>query len=152
MTTARELIEAHPFLAGCDPAAGQQLATVGHRTHFPAGSSIFVEGGRADRFWLVQDGHIRLDLQLPGAGPVIIETLGSGDVLGWSWLFPPYQWKFGATAIEPTVAVEFDGAGVRQLCDADPSLGYQLMQRFIRVVVQRLQATRFRLLDLYRLP
>jgi CRP-like cAMP-binding protein len=152
MSTTRELIEAHPFLGGLHESARQQLASVGHRIHFLAGSSIFAEGGPADRFWLIQEGQVRLDLHLPGAGTAVIETIGSGDVLGWSWLFPPYQWQFGATATEPTLALEFPAVELRRLCDADPALGYELMQRFIRVVVNRLQATRVRLLDLYRLP
>jgi CRP/FNR family transcriptional regulator, cyclic AMP receptor protein len=152
MTATRELIESHPFLRGMDAEARQRLAAVGNRIQFLAGAPVFSEGDRADRFWFIVGGHVRLDLHLPGTGTVVIETLGSGDVLGWSWLFPPYLWQFGATAIDPTLAVEFDGPGVRQLCDNDPALGYQLMQRFMRVVVNRLQATRIRLLDLYRLP
>src|SRR5690606_9532416 len=152
MNTTRELIDAHPFLAGLDFSARQRLAGTAHRIHFLPGSAIFAEGGRADRFWLIQDGRVRLELHLAGTGPVIIETLASGDVLGWSWLFPPYRWQFGATAVDPTLAVEMDGAAVRRLCEHDPALGYQLMQRFMRVVVHRLQATRFRLLDLYGQP
>jgi CRP/FNR family cyclic AMP-dependent transcriptional regulator len=152
MTTTLELIGSHPFVADLGEPALQRIAVWGHPVEFPAGSPVFVEGGPAERFWLIRTGHVRLDLHLPATGTAIIETLDSGDVLGWSWLFPPYQWQFGATAIERTLAVEFDGLGVRWLCDTDPELGYQLMQRFMRVVVNRLQATRVRLLDLYRLP
>jgi CRP-like cAMP-binding protein len=152
MTATHELVESHPFLRGLGTADRQRLAAVGRRIQFLADATVFAEGGSADRFWLIVGGHVRLDLHLPGTGMVVIETLGSGDVLGWSWLFPPYQWQFGATAVEPTLAVEFDGTGMRQLCESDPALGYQLMQRFMRVVVNRLQATRVRLLDLYRLP
>jgi hypothetical protein len=83
---------------------------------------------------------------------VVIETLDAGTVLGWSWLFPPYAWHFGATAAASTLAVEFDAQGVRRLCDEDPVLGYALVQRFTRVVVDRLQSTRIRLLDLYGAP
>jgi CRP/FNR family transcriptional regulator, cyclic AMP receptor protein len=152
VTATRELVEAHPFLTGLDEAARHRLAAVGKRIQFLADATVFAEGAPADRFWFIVGGHVRLDLHLPGTGTVVIETLGSGDVLGWSWLFPPYRWQFGATAVEPTLAVEFDGTGVRRLCESDPALGYQLMQRFMRVVVNRLQATRVRLLDLYRLP
>jgi CRP/FNR family transcriptional regulator, cyclic AMP receptor protein len=150
MTTTAELIDTNQFLVGLDAAARERLAAMGHRVRFLAGSRLFEEGGPADRFWLLHDGHVRLDLHLPGAGTAVIETLGSGDVLGWSWLFPPYRWQFGATAIEPTLAVEFDGAGFRRLCDEQPALGYELTLRFMHVVVSRLQATRVRLLDLYR--
>jgi hypothetical protein len=80
---------------------------------------------------------------------VVVETLGPGAVLGWSWLFPPYQWHFDAYAVETTFAVRMDGFGVRRLCDADHELGYQLIRRFMQVAVDRLQKTRMRLLDLY---
>jgi CRP-like cAMP-binding protein len=83
---------------------------------------------------------------------VIIETIGSGAVLGWSWLFPPFQWHLGAVALETMVAVELDGPGVRQLCARDPALGYELSTRFMQVMLERLQATRLRLLDLYKVP
>ena len=81
-----------------------------------------------------------------------METLGPHAVLGWSWLFPPYRWHFSASAVETTLAVELDGPGVRDLCARDHELGYELMRRFVEVVVQRMQATRVRLLDLYRMP
>jgi CRP-like cAMP-binding protein len=152
MTTTRELVETHPFLAGLDARARQRLAASARRVQFLADAPIFAEAGLADRFWFIVEGHVRLDLHLAGTGTVVIETLGSGEVLGWSWLFPPYRWQFGATAVEPTLAVQFEAPGVRQLLESDPALGYELSQRFMRVVIQRLQATRVRLLDLYRLP
>jgi CRP-like cAMP-binding protein len=89
---------------------------------------------------------------LPGRGDVVVETLGPGAVLGWSWLFEPYRWHFGAVAVEETLTVEMDGAGVRRLCEQDPALGYELTRRFMAVVVHRLQANRMRLLDLYGGP
>jgi CRP-like cAMP-binding protein len=84
---------------------------------------------------------------VPGHGRVIIETLGRGDVIGLSWLLPPYQWRFGAVTTAPMQAFELDGRAVRAACDADPALGYELTRRFIGVVVHRLQATRDRLLE-----
>jgi hypothetical protein len=83
---------------------------------------------------------------------VVVETLGAGAVLGWSWLFAPYRWHFGAVAVENTLGIELDGPGVRQLCARDPALGYELSTRFMQVMVERLQATRVRLLDLYAIP
>jgi CRP-like cAMP-binding protein len=152
MTTTHDLITTHPFLDGIAPARLDRLAAWGRRAPFHAGYPVFVEGGRADRFWLIRDGDVQLDLHVPGSGTVVIESLGAGAVLGWSWLFPPHRWQFGATAVAPTLAIEFDGDGVRRLCDSDPAFGYDLMQRFTRVVVDRLQATRLRLLDLYGRP
>jgi CRP/FNR family cyclic AMP-dependent transcriptional regulator len=152
MITAQDLLAAHPFLDGLTPDQLERLASFAHRSQFHPGVRVFSEGGRADRFWLIRDGHVTLDAHVPGRGEVVIETLGPGTVLGWSSLFPPYRWHFGATAIEPTLTVELDGAGMRRMCDMDPVLGYELTRRFIEVVVERLQATRVRLLDLYGSP
>jgi CRP/FNR family cyclic AMP-dependent transcriptional regulator len=149
MITSRDLLAAHPFLDGLTSDQLTQLSAWAHRSQFHAGARIFSEGGRADKFWLIRDGHVTLDAQVPGRGQVVIETLGSGTVLGWSWLFPPYRWHFGATAVEPTLTVEFDAVGIRRLSQADPVLGYELTSRFTRILIDRLQATRVRLLDLY---
>lgn len=70
-------------------------------------------------------------------------------MLGWSWLFAPYRWRYGATAVTQTLTVVFDAAAVRRACAEDPDLGYELYRRFIAVVVDRLQATRLRMLDRY---
>ena len=152
MTTALDLISTHPFLTGLPPAALEHLSVWARRTPIRAGTALFSEGGKAEKFWLIRDGHVQLDLYVPGPGSVVVESLTGGTVLGWSWLFPPYRWQFSATAVAPTLTVEFDGNGVRRLCEQDPALGYELMQRFTRVVIGRLQATRMRLLDLYRVP
>lgn len=151
-TTDAPPLTAHPFVRGM---SGQQLSRLSEVTRYvavPARYRLFEEGGTADRFWLVAAGQVALDLHVPGHGPVIIETLGRGDVIGWSWLFPPYEWLLGAVTMQPTQAFELNGRAVRGLCDADPALGHELTRRFIGVVVQRLQATRIRLLDLYGHP
>ncbi|MBX6769452.1 MAG: cyclic nucleotide-binding domain-containing protein, partial [Actinomadura rubrobrunea] len=116
---------------------------------FPVGRRLFEEGGAADRFWIVQDGLVALDLHLPGRGTLIVETLGRGAIVGWSWLFPPYRWRFGAVATRPVRALEFDARLVRFIWARDPRLAHKLTLRFAEVVVDRLQATRMRLLDLY---
>lgn len=152
MTSLTDLITAHPFLEGIDRAALHRLAEVARPVEFRSGARVFAEGGRAESFWLLIDGRIAVDTHVPGRGAVVVETLGAGAVLGWSWLFPPHEWHFGATAVAATAAVEFDGQEVRRLCDSDPALGYELVRRFMRVVVDRLQSTRIRLLDLYRSP
>ncbi len=149
METAYDLLAAQPFLSGLTDKQLDKLSYWSKRSVFHAGARIFEEGGRADRFWLIKEGHIRVDTHIPGRGSVILETLGPGAVLGWSWLFPPYRWHFGAVALETTLAIELDGPGVRELCASDCALGYQLVSRFIEVVVDRLQSTRVRLLDLY---
>lgn len=150
MQTAQEMLAAHPFLAGLAVPGLTRLSFWSRRQTFHAGARLFEEGTRADRFWLINEGHVALDLHVPVRGRSIVETLGPGEVLGWSWLFPPYRWHFGATAVETTLAIALDGPGVRGLCEEDPALGYALLNRFVPVIVERLQATRLRLLDLYR--
>jgi CRP-like cAMP-binding protein len=151
-TGVTDLVAGHPFLDGIEPSALARLTEHARRVEFPAGTRLFTEGGSARSFWLLVDGHIALDTQVPGRGTVVVESLGPGAVVGWSWLFPPHEWHFGATAVQATSAVEFDGREVRRLCDTDLALGYELVRRFMRVVVDRLQCTRVRLLDLYRRP
>lgn len=142
-----DLLAAHPFLDGMAPRHLDRLTAWGRRSAFHAGTRIFSEGGPADRFWLIRDGHVALDTRLPTGGEAIVELLGPGSVLGWSWLFPPYRWHFGATAIEPTLSIELNGKGVRRLCEEDPEIGYALTRRFVGVVVDRLQVTRGRLVE-----
>lgn len=141
-----------PFLSGMSREHLSRLAEAATIVVIPAGQRIFEDGGNASRFWLIRSGRAALDFLQPGEGPVVVETLGMGDVLGWSWLFPPYRWVFGAVAVTPTEAFQFDGPAVRALMDADPGLGYELTRRFIAVVANRLQATRFRLVNLRAAP
>jgi CRP/FNR family transcriptional regulator, cyclic AMP receptor protein len=147
--TTHDLLAVHPFLSGLTKEQLELLAPWASRSTFPAGARVFSEGGSADRFWLIRDGQVALDIYVPGRGDVAVETIGPGAVLGWSWLYPPYRWHLGATAVEQTFAVALDAAAVRRLCDADPRLGLALHQRFVGVIGERLQATRVRLLDLY---
>ena len=139
-------LSAHPFLHGMPHDQLAVLAEVASDVTFPARHRLFEDGGNANRFWLIQSGHVNLDLQVPGEGPVVIETIGMGELLGWSWLFPPYRWAFGAVAATPVEAFEFDGPAVRACCASDPELGYELHQRVARVLAKRLQATRIRLI------
>jgi CRP-like cAMP-binding protein len=152
METAYDLLAAQPFLAGLSDPHLRLLSYTASRSVLHAGSRVFSEGSRADRFWLITRGQVDLDTYVPGRGNVVVESLGAGAVLGWSWLFPPYRWHFGAFAVETTFAVTLDAFGVRRLCDQDHELGYQLTRRFMQVVVDRLQATRMRLLDLQTVP
>ncbi|RFU39598.1 cyclic nucleotide-binding domain-containing protein [Actinomadura logoneensis] len=130
----------------------ERLATAAHRVTAPDRHRFFDEGGRADRFWLVETGRVGVDAHVPGRGLVVVETLGRDAVLGWSWLFPPFQWRFGARALAPVRAVEFDARLVRTLCADDPELGHELTRRFAEVMLDRLQATRMRLMDVYTHP
>jgi CRP/FNR family cyclic AMP-dependent transcriptional regulator len=145
-------VAAHPFLSGLTDAQRATLAGDGSAVRFAGGSRIFEEGGIADRFWLVDSGRIALDMRVPGRGEQVVETLGGRTVLGWSWLTPPYRWHFGAIAREDSEAVVFNAASVRRRCQNDPALGFAILTCFTPVIVDRLQATRVRLLDLYGQP
>ena len=147
MITMADLITEQPFFAGMRPLHLERLSYYARRSAYRAGARIFNEGAHANRCWIIRDGAVRLDAHVPGGPDMAIETLGPGAVLGWSWLFPPYTWQFGAVATEPTLSIEFAGAELRQLCAADPELGYELTRRLMNVVVQRLQATRTRLIS-----
>ncbi len=141
-----EALAAHPFLHGMSRDHLVTLAEVASNVTFPAKQRLFEDGRSATRFWLLQSGHVTLDLHVPGQGRMNIDTIGMGELLGWSWLFPPYRWAFGAVTASPVQAFEFDGRMVRAQCAADPALGYELTQRLAHVVAGRLQATRVRLI------
>ena len=142
----------HPFLARLGARHAAALLEVSIPVVFGPGERIFAEGGVADRFWLVERGSIALDQRVPGRGDQVVETLTGAFVLGWSWIAPPYRWHFGAVSRVPTTAIEFDAKLVRRRCDADPALGYAVLSSLAPVIIQRLQATRFRMLDLYATP
>ncbi len=136
----------HPFLHGMSRDQLAVLAEAARDVTFPARHRLFEDGGNATHFWLIQSGHVWLDVNIPGEGPVVIETIGMGELLGWSWLFPPYKWAFGAMAVTAVEAFEFDAPAVRQRCEADPDLGYEFNQRITKVLAKRLRATRIRLI------
>ena len=137
----------HPFLHGMSRDQLAVLAEAASDVMFPAGCRLFEDGGHAGHFWLIQSGQVSLDLQVPGQGQMKIESIGIGQLLGWSWLFPPYQWAFGAVAATAVEAFEFSAPAVRASCSTDPELGYELTTRLARVVASRLQATRVRLIS-----
>jgi CRP-like cAMP-binding protein len=132
-----------------DPDALEVVAGCASNVHFRTGDVLFREGEPADTFYVVRHGSVSLEIFVPAGGPVTIETLDAGEVVGWSWLFAPYLWHFDARARSPVRATAFDGACLRAKSDADPALGYALMTRFAQVMIERLQATRLRLLDVY---
>ena len=146
------LLSASPVFAGLDHDQLDFIAGCGWNVHFKAGDTIFKFGEPADRFFVLRDGTISVEIRHPGGPARRLETLGDGEVLGWSWLFPPYTWQFDARALTDVRATAFDGTCLRDKCDHDPTLGYELMKRFAGIVTARLQATRLQLLDLYGQP
>ncbi|MGO9078285.1 MAG: cyclic nucleotide-binding domain-containing protein [Streptosporangiaceae bacterium] len=143
----RSILAGHPFLRGMRAEHVASLADCCTHVVLPVSLRLFEEGGTADKFWLIDAGQVALDAVVPGNGRFIIETLGRGEVVGLSWLLPPYQWRFGAITRQPMQAFEFDAPAVRAACIADPGLGYELSQRFLAQSVRRLQVTRARLLE-----
>ena len=138
-----------------DPLSEAQRAAVAQTAEevsYPAGTRLFSEGDEAVGCWLIRSGQIALDTYVPSRGPVVVQTLGRGDVLGWSWLVPPHYWHFTATATEPVTALRLDTTRLHELADRDPALGYPLALGLFEVLLDRLQNTRARLLDVYGSP
>ncbi len=151
MTDAELLAGLPPF----DQLSAEHLAAVASTAasvSFPAGKILFSEGEPAFGCWLIRSGQVALGSQMPGRGQVVVQTLGAGDMLGWSWLVPPHCWHFTAIAVTGVTAIEFDTTRLRALAETDPALGYPLALKLFEVVVARLQNTRSRLLDLYGNP
>jgi CRP-like cAMP-binding protein len=151
MASADQLARIRPF-DRLTPAHRSLIATTARDVTFPAGATIFSDGQPARGCWLIGSGQIALGTEVPGRGLVVVQTLGPGEVLGWSWLVPPYHWHFTATASTDVSAVEFDTTRLRGIADRDPALGYPLSLGLFEIVVARLQNTRSRLLDLYGSP
>ena len=143
------IIGKYPLFKGMEPRYLDLIAGCASNVRFEEGSTIFRIGDRADRFYSIRRGKVAVEVHTPQRGPVTIQTLGEGDILSWSWLFPPYECQFDARCLEMTRALAFDAACLRGKIEEDHSLGYQLMKRFSHIMVQRLRATRLQLLDVY---
>ena len=149
MQSLAEMLTTVPFFTGLGTDGLETIAGCGQNVHFEPGEQLFREGDAADTFYVVRHGSVALETFVPARGAIMIETIESGEVIGWSWLFEPYRWHFDARALTAVRATAFDGACLRGKCEADPALGYALMSRFAQVLIERLQWTRLRLLDLY---
>ncbi|MER6216122.1 MULTISPECIES: cyclic nucleotide-binding domain-containing protein [unclassified Streptomyces] len=139
----------HSILEQMTPEAREALLAHSHQVTFPAGTRIFKERQRADKFWIIECGTVDLDTHVPGRKNAVIDTLGYGDLLGWSWMFRPYTWHLGATASREVIALEFDAAVVRELCDEDSAVGRSVSIAVAAVIADRLDSARTRLLDLF---
>lgn len=148
VTVASVLAETDMF-AGLSSEQLQIVAGCGSFIRVAAGAQIFREGQVAERFYVLRSGGASLSVHAPGRGAIVIQTLGPGDTLGWSWLFAPHRYQFDCAAREPVAAIAFDGACLRGKCEADHELGYQLMSRFARLMHRALDETRLRIVDVY---
>jgi CRP/FNR family cyclic AMP-dependent transcriptional regulator len=147
--TLERVLAEHPLLRGCHPQYIQLLAGCASNVRFNAGEVIFRQGDQADLFYLIRQGKVALEVPDSAGDPIIIQTLTEGDVLGWSWAITPYRWHFDARAVELTRAIALDGKCLREKCEVDHDLGYEVMRRVTHVMEHRLQATRLQLLDVY---
>jgi len=140
------IVRDHPFFEDMKPEHLEIVAGCASEQTFKPGQFLFHEGEPANQFYLIQSGLIVLEAHEPAGGTALVQNLGAGDVLGWSWMFPPFFWHFQARALEPTRAVVLNGAHLLVTAERDHQFGYKLMKRVAQVVIQRLQATRNQLL------
>jgi CRP-like cAMP-binding protein len=147
-----ELLAEIDLFNGLDTEARTLIAGCAKNEQYRAESFIFREGQPANRFYVIRHGKVAIEVHVPGKEPIVLETVQGGDVLGWSWIAPPYRWSFDAKALEQTRVIGVDAECLRNKCEQDPALGFTLYRSFIPVVAQRLQSARIRLIDIYGHP
>jgi CRP-like cAMP-binding protein len=149
MENLERILSEHPFLKDLDEHHIKLLVGCASNVVFKAGEFIFREGDNADYFYIIRHGKAQIETFIPQKGPLAIQTREAGEVMGWSWLVPPYKWHFDARAFELTRAIALDGKCLREKCEKDHDLGYEIMKRFALLIAQRLEATRLQLMDVY---
>lgn len=149
MEGLERIIREHRFFAGLDEGFCQLVCGCARNVRFEAGQHLFRAGEPADWFYLIRHGRVALAVTTPGRGAITVQTVGVGEIVGISWLVPPYRWSYDAKALELTRAIAMDAACLRGKCEEDHDLGYELMKRFVPVLVERLSATRLQILDVY---
>jgi len=143
------ILDEHPFFQGLDPALREVLVGCAANHRFVAGEYLFREGGEASRFYLIRDGQVAVEVEPPVRDPIVLETLGAGDVLGWSWLVLPHRVAFSARAQTKVRALSFESRCLLKKMEERPELGYEVLRRFVPVIAHRLAAARLQMLDLY---
>jgi CRP/FNR family cyclic AMP-dependent transcriptional regulator len=149
MEDLKHILVEHPFFKGLNEEYFALIVGCASNMRIDAGKMIHREGEEANHFYLIRSGKVTLQMMTPNKGPIIIETLDEGDILGWSWLVPPYTWHFDAKALELTRMIALDGKCLRNKCENDHHLGYELLKRFADIMMKRLESTRLQLLDIY---
>lgn len=148
MQTISDLLSKQEFFSGMKKDYIDFIAGCAGNVHFRNGQFVVLRGKPATHFYLLRKGHAALEVDAANK-TVVIQTVSAGNVIGWSWLEPPFEWQYDVRAVEDISAVAFDATCVREKCDADPVFGYEMYKRFIRVVINRLMATRVQLTDMY---
>lgn len=149
MESLERILAAHPFFQNLDARHLQLIVGCATNRRFAPGEYLHRDGDLANQFYLLRQGRVALEIFAPDRGPLVTQTFGEGEVLGWSWLFPPYRWHDDARVLELTRALVFDGTCLRKKCEQDHHLGYELMKRFSQSLLQELKAARVQLLDVY---
>lgn len=149
MQPLKHYLEKHPFFKGIKLHHLENILGCATDVRFDVGQYILREGEEANSFYIILSGKVTLEIFTQDRGPIILQTMGEGDVIGWSWLIPPYNWRFDAKAIETTQAVALDGKSLRVKCEEDHDLGYEMLKRLTQIIASRLEATRLQLLDVY---
>jgi CRP/FNR family transcriptional regulator, cyclic AMP receptor protein len=148
--TLEPILAQQPFLKNLESEHLKLLVGCAANARYEAGQFLLREGEEANQFFIIRHGRVAVEIYTPDRGAITIETVGEGDVIGWSWLVPPYNWRFDARAVDLTRAIVLDAKCLRGKCEEDHHLGYELLNRFLNVIDRRLQATRFQLIDVYR--
>jgi CRP-like cAMP-binding protein len=146
------LLAEHTFFKDFKDPHRVLIGGCGKLVHFEAGQLLAKTGDPANQFFAIRQGRASIELHSAERGPLMLQTVETGDVVGWSWLIPPYRWKFDVRTLEPVRAISFDGECLRAKCERDPAMGYDFMKRFAQVFMERLEAARLQLLDLYGNP
>lgn len=149
METLKPILTQHPFFKDLQPEYLEIVTGCASNVRFDADTYMFHEGEEAGHFYLLRTGTVALEIATPDRGPMTIQTLGEGEMIGWSWLVPPYTWHFDARVMELVRAIALDATCLRKKCEADHHLGYELLKRLTVMMEQRLAATRLQLLDVY---
>ena len=139
----------HPFFAGVDPTLIHAMVSKAEERTYAVGEMLVREGRPAEEFFLVEDGKVALEVGAADRAVITVETIGRGEILGWSWLVPPYRWRFDARAIKPTQVIAINAASARYALAAHPAFAYQFLTKFLPVVAERLENTRVQLLDIH---
>jgi CRP/FNR family transcriptional regulator, cyclic AMP receptor protein len=148
--TLEPILAEQPFLKNLEREHLKLLVGCASNARYEAGQFLLRESEEANQFFIIRHGRVAIEIYAPDRGAITIETVVQGDVIGWSWLVPPYHWRFDARAIDLTRAIVLDAKCLRGKCEEDHNLGYELLNRFVNVIDRRLQATRFQLLDVYK--
>ena len=149
MENLGRILSEHPFLQGMSDSQLALLTGCAANVVFKEGEFIIREGQPANHFYFIRHGLVQIETHVPQKGPLVIRTRHAGEVLGWSWMVPPYRWHFDARACEQTRAIAMDGKCLREKCETDHALGYEIMKRFSLIIAERLEATRLQLMDVY---